>query len=86
MWDISGAGSSLLVKERLQACFWFLVFCFELGTKEGQILTPMVHWNFLAILMESSEAGDQATAEEHLRPTGFLAGFVSGVGCLGRGP
>ncbi len=34
----------------------------------------------MAILMEPSRAGDQATAEEHLRPTGFLAGSVGGSG------
>ncbi len=30
--------------------------------------------------MEPLRAGDQATAEEHLRPTGFLAGSVRGSG------
>jgi len=37
----------------------------------------------VAILMESSRAGGQATAEERLRPTGFLAGSVRGSGVWG---
>jgi hypothetical protein len=40
----------------------------------------MVHWNRFGNPYEAIKAGGKATAEEHLRPTGFLAGSVRGSG------